>query len=179
MKGALPDNYYSRLNLDTSKLASLLDVIDGIELTADKEQDIIGRVYEYFLSKFALKEGKGKGEFYTPKSIVNLIAELLEPYLGILYEDKSRYTDWASRDDIKANLQVDLIILLDKYGYPPVTIDDVYKEVLEQAKNFKKFADSYKAYVSMRKPKTETVDFSVKYGRINTRRMNYDSAKIR
>ena len=55
LKGALPDNYYSRLNLDTTKLASLLDVIDGIELTADKEQDIIGRVYEYFLSKFALK----------------------------------------------------------------------------------------------------------------------------
>lgn len=86
LKGALPDNYYSRLNLDTSKLASLLDVIDGIELTADKEQDVIGRVYEYFLSKFALKEGKGKGEFYTPKSIVNLIAEMLEPYSGILYE---------------------------------------------------------------------------------------------
>lgn len=86
LKGALPDNYYSRLNLDTSKLASLLDVIDGIETTADKEQDIIGRVYEYFLSKFALKEGKGKGEFYTPKSIVNLIAELLEPYSGTLYD---------------------------------------------------------------------------------------------
>ncbi len=86
LKGALPDNYYSRLNLDTTKLASLLDVIDGIEMTADKEQDVIGRVYEYFLSKFALKEGKGKGEFYTPKSIVNLIAELLEPYSGTLYD---------------------------------------------------------------------------------------------
>ena len=86
LKGALPDNYYSRLGLDTSKLSALLDVIDGIELTADKEQDIIGRVYEYFLSKFALKEGKGKGEFYTPKTVVNLIAELLEPYSGILYD---------------------------------------------------------------------------------------------
>ncbi|WP_085024002.1 class I SAM-dependent DNA methyltransferase [Anaerovibrio sp. JC8] len=86
LRGALPDNYYSRLNLDTTKLASLLDVIDSIEMTADKEQDIIGRVYEYFLSKFALKEGKGKGEFYTPKSIVNLIAEMLEPYSGILYD---------------------------------------------------------------------------------------------
>ena len=85
LKGALPDNYYSRLNLDTTKLASLLDVINGIELTSDKEQDVMGRVYEYFLSKFALKEGKGKGEFYTPKSIINLIAELLEPYEGILY----------------------------------------------------------------------------------------------
>lgn len=86
LKGALPDNYYSRLNLDITKLASLLDVINGIELTSDKEQDVMGRVYEYFLSKFALKEGKGKGEFYTPKSIVNLIAELLEPYEGILYD---------------------------------------------------------------------------------------------
>ena len=45
LKGALPDNYYSRLNLDMTKLASLIDVIDGIE-TSDKEQDIIGRVYE-------------------------------------------------------------------------------------------------------------------------------------
>lgn len=88
LKGALPDNYYSRLNLDTTKLASLLDVINGIELTSDKEQDVMGRVYEYFLSKFALKEGKGKGEFYTPKSIVNLIAELLEPYEGILYDKR-------------------------------------------------------------------------------------------
>ena len=76
LKGALPDNYYSRLHIDTAKLASLLDEIDRIN-TKDEENDIIGRVYEYFLSKFALAEGKGKGEFYTPKSIVNLIAEML------------------------------------------------------------------------------------------------------
>ena len=55
-------------------------------------------------------------------------------------DDKSKYTDWATREDIKAELQVDLIILLEKYGYPPVTVDDVYKEVLEQAENFKKYA---------------------------------------
>ena len=65
LKGALPDNYYSRLHLDTAKLASLLDEIDRIN-TNDEENDIIGRVYEYFLGKFALAEGKGKGEFYTP-----------------------------------------------------------------------------------------------------------------
>ena len=53
---------------------------------------------------------------------------------------EGRYTDWSTRDDIKANLQVDLILLLDEYGYPPVTLDDVYKEVLEQAENFKKYA---------------------------------------
>ena len=60
------DNYYSRLHIDTAKLASLLDEINRIN-TDDKENDSIGRVYEYFLSKFALAEGKGKGEFYTPK----------------------------------------------------------------------------------------------------------------
>lgn len=68
LKGALPDNYYSRLHIDTAKLASLLDEIDRIN-TDDAENDIIGRVYEYFLSKFALAEGKGKGELIPPKQI--------------------------------------------------------------------------------------------------------------
>src|SRR5665647_1066337 len=86
LKGALPDNYYSRLGLDVSKLASLIDTINNIDTLKDKQQDIVGRVYEYFLSKFALAEGKGKGEFYTPKSIVNLIAEMIEPYNGIIYD---------------------------------------------------------------------------------------------
>ena len=86
LKGALPDNYFSRLNMDVSKLAALLDTINNINTLQDKQQDIVGRVYEYFLSKFALAEGKGKGEFYTPKSIVNLIAEMIEPYKGIIYD---------------------------------------------------------------------------------------------
>lgn len=86
LKGALPDNYYSRLGMDVSKLSSLLDEINNIHTTKDEEQDIIGRVYEYFLSKFAIQEGKGKGEFYTPKSVVNLIAEMIEPYKGKIYD---------------------------------------------------------------------------------------------
>jgi type I restriction enzyme M protein len=86
LKGALPDNYFSRLGLDVIKLASLLDTINDIDTLKDKSHDIVGRVYEYFLSKFALAEGKGKGEFYTPKSIVNLIAEMIEPYKGIIYD---------------------------------------------------------------------------------------------
>jgi len=86
LKGALPDNYFSRLGLDGSKLASLIDEIDNINTIADKSQDIVGRVYEYFLSKFALAEGKGKGEFYTPKSIVNLITEMIEPFRGKIYD---------------------------------------------------------------------------------------------
>ncbi len=86
LKGALPDNYFSRLGLDITKLSSLLDTINDIDTLKDKSQDIVGRVYEYFLSKFALAEGKGKGEFYTPKSIVNLIAEMIEPYKGVIYD---------------------------------------------------------------------------------------------
>lgn len=72
---------------------------------------------------------------YPDDKMVELSREI-----KIVVDDKAKYTDWATRDDIKANLQVDLILLLDKYGYPPVTIDDVYKEVLEQAENFKKYA---------------------------------------
>ena len=86
LKGALPDNYFSRLGLTASKLAALIDVINNIDTLANPHEDIVGRVYEYFLSKFAIAEGKGKGEFYTPKSIVNLIAELIEPYKGKVYD---------------------------------------------------------------------------------------------
>lgn len=63
----------------------------------------------------------------------------LSKRIKVIVDDKARYTDWSTRDDIKANLQVDLILLLDEFDYPPVTIDDVYKEVLEQAENFKKY----------------------------------------
>lgn len=86
LKGALPDNYYSRMNLEVSKLAALLDTVNNIDTLRDKEHDIVGRVYEYFLSKFAIAEGKGKGEYYTPKCIVNLIAEMIEPYKGKIYD---------------------------------------------------------------------------------------------
>ena len=59
----------------------------------------------------------------------------LSKRIKVIVDDKAKYTDWSTRDDIKANLQVDLILLLDEFDYPPVTIDDVYKEVLEQAEN--------------------------------------------
>lgn len=61
--------------------------------------------------------------------------------IKLIVDDKAKYTDWSTREDIKATLQVDLILLLDEFDYPPVTIDDVYKEVLEQAENFKKYAE--------------------------------------
>lgn len=86
LEGALPSNYYSNLGLDKTKFASLLDEINKLDTQADKDNDLIGRVYEFFLGKFAIAEGKGKGEYYTPKSVVNLIAELIEPYDGKIYD---------------------------------------------------------------------------------------------
>src|SRR5574344_1588954 len=86
LKGALPSNYYSGLGLDSTKLAAMLDEINKINTLKDPQHDLIGRVYEYFLGKFAIAEGKGKGEYYTPKTIVNLIAEMIEPYRGKIYD---------------------------------------------------------------------------------------------
>jgi type I restriction enzyme M protein len=90
LAGALPDNYFSRLGLEGSKLAALLDTINNIDTLANEchmsEEDLVGRVYEYFLGKFAASEGKGGGEFYTPKSVVALLAEMLEPYKGKIYD---------------------------------------------------------------------------------------------
>lgn len=86
LKGALPSNYYAGLSLDRTKLSALLDEINKIDTLKDPENDLIGRVYEYFLGKFAIAEGKGKGEYYTPKTIVNLIAEMIEPYRGKIYD---------------------------------------------------------------------------------------------
>ena len=86
LEGALPDNYYSRLHMDPSGLSALLDLVNGIELQVGGDKDIFGKVYEYCLRQFALKEGKGKGEFYTPRSVVALLCELIEPYSGIVYD---------------------------------------------------------------------------------------------
>jgi len=91
LKGALPDNYFSRMGIDVSKLAALIDSINNINTIAGQgnaagEEDIVGRVYEYFLGKFAATEGKGGGEFYTPKCVVNLIAEMIEPFKGKIYD---------------------------------------------------------------------------------------------
>ena len=86
LSGALPDNYYSRLELENNDLASLLDKMNEIDLKKSEDKDVFGRVYEYFLSHFAIKEGKGKGEFYTPQSVVAFLCELIEPYDGSVYD---------------------------------------------------------------------------------------------
>lgn len=87
LRGVLPKNY-SRPELDKRILGEIVDVFTNINVggTVAKEKDILGRVYEYFLGKFAANEGKGGGEFYTPKSIVSLMVEMIEPYKGYVYD---------------------------------------------------------------------------------------------
>ena len=69
---------------------------------------------------------------YPENKLLKLAAEIKK-----IVADKSKYTDWSTRDDIKAELKMDLILVLTEYGYPPVTNDEVFKTILEQAENFK------------------------------------------
>ena len=120
------------LNDVANQLADLLH-----ELKAEKNSfKDMGIDYEEKAFYDILLAVSKKYEFEYPEDkMIELSKEI-----KTVVDDKAKYTDWATREDIKAELQVDLIVLLDKYGYPPVTIDDVYKEVLEQAENFKKYA---------------------------------------
>ena len=87
LKGVLPKDY-ARPALDKQRLGQLIDLVTNIPL-GDKEsrsKDILGRVYEYFLSQFASAEGKKGGEFYTPRCVVKLLVEMLEPFKGRVYD---------------------------------------------------------------------------------------------
>lgn len=83
LKGILP-KIYTHTPLESNVLAELINIFSKIQFNHDKEKekDILGRVYEYFLGQFASAEGKRGGEFYTPRSIVKLLVEILEPYEG-------------------------------------------------------------------------------------------------
>jgi type I restriction enzyme M protein len=87
LKGVLPKDY-ARESLDKHRLGELIDLIGTIGL-GDKEsrsKDILGRVYEYFLGQFASAEGKKGGEFYTPRCVVKLLVEMIEPYKGRVFD---------------------------------------------------------------------------------------------
>ena len=87
LKGVLPKDY-GRPALNAVMLGELIDLISGIALGVgkDKARDLLGRVYEYFLGQFAGSEGKRGGEFYTPRSVVRTMVEMLEPYRGRVYD---------------------------------------------------------------------------------------------
>ena len=86
LKGVLPSNY-ARPELDQRRLGEVVDLFSNVKMhTAGDEKDILGRVYEYCLQKFASLEGKNAGEFYTPSCIVRTIVEVLQPYEGRVYD---------------------------------------------------------------------------------------------
>ncbi len=87
LKGVLPKEF-SRPGLDKQRLGQLIDLISKIGLgnTENRSKDILGRVYEYFLSQFASAEGKKGGQFYTPRYVVNVLVEMLSPYQGRVYD---------------------------------------------------------------------------------------------
>jgi len=87
LKGVLPKDY-ARPTLDKHRLGELLDIIGKIGLgdKAAQSKDILGRVYEYFLGRFAAAEGKGGGEFYTPQCVVKLLVRMIEPFKGRVYD---------------------------------------------------------------------------------------------
>ena len=87
LKGVLPKDY-ALPAINKVMLGELIDLVSGIGMAeeADRSRDILGRVYEYFLGNFAGSEGKRGGEFYTPRSVVRLLVEMLEPYKGRVYD---------------------------------------------------------------------------------------------
>jgi type I restriction enzyme M protein len=87
LKGVLPKDY-ARPNLDKVRLGQLIDLISNIQVgdAESRSKDILGRVYEYFLSQFASAEGKKGGQFYTPAHVVRLLVEMLAPYTGRVYD---------------------------------------------------------------------------------------------
>ena len=87
LKDVLPKDY-ARPALDKTRLGQLVDLISNIDIGDEKSRsrDVLGRVYEYFLPQFASAEGKKGGEFYTPRSVVRLLVEMLEPYNGRVYD---------------------------------------------------------------------------------------------
>ena len=87
LKSTLPKEY-AKPQLDKRRLGELLDLLSDVALVEEGHgsRDVLGRVYEYFLGKFASQEGKGGGEFYTPESVVRVLVEMLEPYKGRVFD---------------------------------------------------------------------------------------------
>ena len=142
---ALVNKYNERDESDTLR-SEVAD--DFAEIITNKLYDLIG----------ALKTEMGSfsdlGIDLEEKSFYDILKELAHKYdfdypedklielakeVKTVVDDKAKYTDWSQRADIKAELKVDLILLLGKHGYPPVDRDEVYKEIFEQAENFKKY----------------------------------------
>lgn len=125
----------------SKRFATLVD-----QYNERKENDVFnGAEFEVFTQQVADMEEKAfldilnhMSEKYQFTYDEEKLLELAKA-MKVTVDDSAQYPDWSNRDDIKAKLKVDLILLLHKFGFPPVANDDVYKSVLEQAENFKKY----------------------------------------
>lgn len=86
LRGALPTGFYLTLGMEPSKFSSLIDEIEKMKYPQEETEDVVGRVYEYFLRKFCIAAKSEKGEFYTPGNIVELMTMLIQPYSGSVYD---------------------------------------------------------------------------------------------
>lgn len=141
---ALVDHYNERKEDDvlvgnvvedfTDQIINLLDALKKEkESFKDLDIDFEEKAFYDILRAISIKY-----DFAYPED--KLIA--LSKAIKVIVDGKARYTDWSQRDDIKAELKVDLILAMAKHDYPPVANDEVYKDILEQAENFKKYRDA-------------------------------------
>jgi type I restriction enzyme R subunit len=138
---ALVEKYNERKETDTLRSEVLEDFTDEIidlyyaikkerESFADMGIDFEEKAFYDILKTLTIRY-----DFEYPEDKLIVLAQKVK----VVVDDKARYTDWSKRADIKAELKVDLIILLAEYDYPPIDRDEVYKEIFEQAENFKKY----------------------------------------
>ena len=138
---AIVDKYNERKESDVLRSEVLEDFTDEIidlYYALKKEKDSfkdLGIDFEEKAFYDILKAIAIKYDFSYPEDKLLSLAKEVK----LVVDDKSKYTDWNIREDIKAELKVDLIMLLAKHGYPPITKDEVFKEIFEQAENFKRF----------------------------------------
>lgn len=135
------DNYNDRRKDEAYANAVLDDVAEQLSklLTElrDEKNSFEGMGIDYEEKAFydILKAVAEKFEFEYPENKLISLAKQVK----LIVDDKSQYTDWAQRDDIKAELKVDLILVLAENDYPPVPRDDVFQQIFEQAENFRKY----------------------------------------
>ncbi len=124
-------------------------------MQSDVLDDVASRFADLFKDLLNEKSSfEGMGINYEEKSFYDILKAIAEKYkfdypheklitlskaVKAIIDDKAKYTDWSSRDDIKAELKVDLILVLADNDYPPVPKDEIFKEIFEQAENFKKY----------------------------------------
>jgi type I restriction enzyme R subunit len=139
----LIDTYNKRVDFEVSKIHVLDDLASRFtqlfqDLQADRNSfTALGINYEEKAFFDILMSVAEKYEFEYPQDKLLVLAKEVKA----IVDDKAKYTDWSTKVDIKAELKVDLILTLDRLGYPPVPKDEVFYEIFEQAENFRKYGD--------------------------------------